>query len=158
MQDRVIPEREVIGRPGTMGEVTNEDVACWTCRTEKGTLYSFTASRVGATFILEIVGEGGKMAFNGARPFELTLQLKDKDGGYRSAPEAVPVPEECYGPDPAAPRKMMEINFYYEIRQFLDAIQGRRTAELTFERGLYIQELIAAAQRSADTGEIVRLF
>ena len=158
MQDCVIPEREIIGRPGTMGEVTNEDVACWTCRTEKGTLYSFTASRVGATFLLEIVGEGGKMTFHGSRPFELTLQFKDRDGGYCSAPEAVPVPEECYGPDPAAPRKMMEINFYYEIRQFLDAIQGRRTSELTFERGLYIQELIAAAQRSADTGETARLF
>ena len=158
MQDCVIKEREIIGQPGVMGEVTNEDVACWTCRTEKGTLYNFTASRVGAAFMLEIVGEGGKMTFNGARPFELTLQLKDRNGGYRSAPEAVPVPEECYGSDPAAPRKMMEINFYYEIRQFLDAIQGRRTTELTFERGMYIQELIAAAQRSADTGKTVKLF
>ena len=73
MQDCVIKEREIIGQPGVMGAVTNEDVACWTCRTEKGTLYNFTASRVGAAFMLEIVGEGGKVTFNGARPFELTL-------------------------------------------------------------------------------------
>ena len=52
----------------------------------------------------------------------------------------------------------MAINFYYEIRQFLDVIQKKRTTELTFERGRYIQELIEAAQRSADTGETVSLF
>ena len=86
-----------------MGKVTNDDVACWICRTTSGTLYNFTASRIGATFMLEIVGEGGKMIFNGARPFELTLQLKDKNGGYASRPEVVPVPEECYGGDENAP-------------------------------------------------------
>lgn len=157
MQDCLIEEREVIGRPGVMGRVTNDDVACWTCRTEKGTLYNFTASRIGATFMLEIVGAGGKMIFNGSRPFELTLQLKDQNGGYKSAPQAVPVPEDCFGPDAAAPREHMAINFYYEIRQFLDTIQKKRDTQLTFERGLYIQELIQAAQKSADTGEIVRV-
>lgn len=158
MQSCLIEEREVIGKPGVMRKVTNDDVACFTCRTEKGTLYNFTASRVGATFMLEIVGAGGKMIFNGDRPFELTLQLKDQNGGYQSAPETVPVPEECFGPDAIAPRERMAINFYYEIRQFLDAIQKKRDTSLTFERGRYIQELIQAAQRSADTGEVVKLF
>lgn len=158
MQDCLIEEREVIGKPGVMGKVSNDDVACWTCRTEKGTLYNFTASRIGATFMLEIVGAGGKMIFHGDRPFELTLQLKDQNGGYQSAPQVVPVPEDCYGLDAAAPRKHMAINFYYEIRQFLDAIQNKRETQLTFERGQYIQELIEAAQKSADTGEIVQLF
>ena len=68
------------------------------------------------------------------------------------------MPQECYGPDEIAPREPMAINFYYEIRQFLDVIQKKRTTELTFERGRYIQELIEAAQRSADTGETVSLF
>ncbi|PNV61371.1 gfo/Idh/MocA family oxidoreductase [Clostridium sp. chh4-2] len=158
MQDILIEEREEIRNPGVMGKVTNDDVACWTCRTEKGTLYNFTASRIGAVFMLEIIGAGGKMIFNGARPFELTLQLKDQDGGYKSAPEVVPVPEECFGPDAAAPREHMAINFYYEIRQFLDTIQKKRSTQLTFERGRYIQEVLEAAQRSADTGETVKLF
>ncbi len=158
MQDTPIKEREEIGHPGKMGEVTNDDVACWICRTELGTLYNFTASRIGATFMLEIVGEGGKMIFEGSKPFELKLQLKDKDGGYASKPEVVPVPEECYGPDEIAPRKQMAINFYYEIRQFLDVIEGKRDTELTFERGRYIQELIDAAQVSADLNEPVQLF
>ena len=158
MQDKLIPEREIIGSPGQMGPVTNDDVSCWNCRTEKGTLYSFTASRIGAAFMLEIVGSGGKLTFHGARPFELTVQRKDPDGGYSSKPEVVPVPQECYGPDEIAPREPMAINFYYEIRQFLDVIQKKRTTELTFERGRYIQELIEAAQRSADTGETVSLF
>lgn len=158
MEHTGIRQREVIKKAGTMGDVTNDDVACWNCRTESGTLYSFTASRIGATFMLEIVGEGGKMIFDGARPFELTLQLKDKTGGYRKAPETVQVPEECFGGDENAPRIPFEINFYYEIRQFLDAIATGRDTELTFERGVYIQELIQAAQRSADTGETVKLF
>lgn len=157
MQDICIPQREVIGRPGKMGKVTNDDVACWICRTTSGTLYNFTASRIGATFMLEIVGEGGKMIFNGARPFELTLQLKDKNGGYASQPEVVPVPEECYGGDENAPRVPFDINFYYEIRQFLDAIETGKESLLTFERGQYIQSLIQAAQEAADCGETVYL-
>ena len=157
MQDICIPQREIIGRPGKMGKVTNDDVACWTCRTTSGTLYNFTASRIGATFMLEIVGEGGKMIFNGDRPFELTLQLKDKNGGYASRPEVVPVPEECYGTDENAPRVPFDINFYYEIRQFLDAIETGKESLLTFERGQYIQSLIQAAQDAADCGETVYL-
>lgn len=155
MQSVCIPEREIIGKPGRMGKVTNDDVACWICRTTGGVLYNFTASRVGATFMLEIVGEGGKMIFNGARPFELTLQLKDVNGGYASAPQVVPVPESCYGTDEAAPRTPFAINFYYEIRQFLDAIQKGSDSLLTFQRGRYIQELIQCAQDSADLGETV---
>ena len=107
--------------------------------------------------MLEIVGEGGKMTFHGDRPFELTLQLKDKTGGYAKAPEVVPVPEDCYGGDVNAPRVPFAINFYYEIRQFLDAIQSGRESLLTFERGRYIQSLIQAAQDAADCGETVYL-
>ncbi|MGI5946436.1 MAG: Gfo/Idh/MocA family protein [Lachnospiraceae bacterium] len=158
MEHTGITRREVIGKPGVMGDVTNDDVACWNCRTESGTIYSFTASRIGATFMLEIVGAGGKMIFNGAKPFELTLQLKDKNGGYTKAPEVVPVPEECYGSDERAPKIPFLINFYYEIRQFLDAIQDGKDSLLTFERGFYIQELIQAAHESAKTGNIVTLF
>ena len=155
MQSTCIEEREIIGKPGKTGDVTNDDVACWICRTAGGTLYNFTASRIGATFILEIVGEGGKMIFHGDRPFELTLQLKDKDGAYTEKPQAVPVPENCYQDDPAAPRTPFAINFYYEIRQFLDAIQHGRDTLLTLERGRYIQSLIQTAQDSADSGEIM---
>ena len=155
MQSVCIGEREIIGKNGKMGTVTNDDVACWICRTEGGTLYNFTASRIGATFMLEIVGEGGKMIFNGSSPFELTLQLKDKDGAYTEKPQVVPVPESCYGNDPDAPRIPFAINFYYEIRQFLDAIQSGKDTLLTLERGKYIQSLIQTAQDSADIGEIV---
>ncbi len=155
MEDTCIKEREIIGKPGKMGKVTNDDVACWICRTTSGTLYNFTTSRIGCSFTLEIVGEGGKMFFDGSRPFELTLQLKDKNGGYQSRPEVVPVPEECYGGDDNAPRIPFDINFYYEIRQFLDAISEGKDSQLTFERGRYIQMLIQAAQEAADTGETV---
>lgn len=33
MQDTCISMREVIGKPGKRGSVTNDDVACWNCRT-----------------------------------------------------------------------------------------------------------------------------
>ena len=42
MQDTCIKEREIIGKPGKMGKVTNEDVACWICRTESGVLYNLS--------------------------------------------------------------------------------------------------------------------
>jgi len=154
MQHTAIEEREVIGHPARMGRVTNDDVACWICRTESGALYNFTASRVGATFLLEIVGEGGKMIFDGSKPFQLTLQLKNKLGGYQEAPKEVPVPESCYGDDQNAPRVPFRINFYYEIRQFLDAIQSGKDTLLTLERGRYIQSLIQTAQDSADLDEV----
>ena len=57
--------------------------------------------------------------------------------------------------DANAPRIPFAINFYYEIRQFLDAIQGGKSSKLTFERGRYIQTLIDAAQFAADSGEMV---
>ena len=156
MQSTVIPEREIIGKPSKMGKVTNDDVACWICRTENGTLYNFTASRVGAAFMLEIVGEGGKMTFDGRKPFELKLQLKDKNSGYTSAPEVVGVPEDCYGGEDA-PRIPFAINFYHEIREFLDAIQFGKDSVLTLERGRYIQSLIQTAQNSADYGSVMEV-
>ena len=101
------------------------------------------------------------MIYNGSRPYELTLHLKDKQGPYtyQDQPQVVPVPEECYGGDAKAPRNKagLPINFYYEIRQFLDAIQYGKETLLTLERGKYVQELIRAAQDSADLGEIVCL-
>ena len=158
MEGTYIPQREIIGKPGEMGDVTNDDVACWNCRTEKGTLYSFTASRIGAIFMLEIVGEGGRLTYNGSNPFELTLQLKDKQGGYTSMPKTVRVPDECFGPSLEPMGEVpFDHQFYYEIRQFLDAIQEGRKTLLTFERGLYVQRLIWAAQTAADTAQLVEV-
>lgn len=150
-----IKEREVIGKPGKMGRVTNDDVAMWIARTEDGTLESFTASRIGSVFMLEIVGEGGKMIFNGSEPFKLTLQLKDKNGGYSQPARVLDCPPECFGPDADCPRIPFQINFYYEIRQFINAIESGADTSLTFERGLYIQKLIDACQRSAECGQTV---
>lgn len=156
MQGTFITEREIIGQPGVMGKVTNDDVAVWNCTTEKGTLYSFTASRIGAEFLLELTGEGGRAVYSGAQPFQLTLQLKEKNGGYTNAPQVVPVPPECYGPTGAVVgNHPFEHPFYYEIRQFLDAIQEGKPTLLTPERGMYIQQLIQAAQEAADSGMTV---
>lgn len=158
MQGTYIPEREIIGKPGKLGKVTNDDVAVWNCRTQGGTLYSFTASRIGASFRLELTGEGGRAVYDASSPFQLSLQLKQKDGGYTSAPETVAVPPECYGPTGALVGKnAFEHPFYYEIRQFLDAIQEGRDTLLTLERGRYIQRLIQAAQTAADTGTMVQV-
>lgn len=156
MQGTYISQREIIGKPGEMGDVTNDDVACWNCRTEKGTLYSFTASRIGAAFVLEVTGEGGRAIYHGSDPFRLTIQKKDIDGGYTGAPTVVEVPVECLG----AESKVVGTNpaehpFYYEIRQFLDAIQEGKASRLTLTRGKYIQQLIEAAQQAADTGAMV---
>lgn len=154
-QSTCIKEREVIGKVGTYGRVTNDDVSMWIARTEDGTLQSYTASRIGASFMLEIVGEGGKLIFDGENQFRLTMQLKDKNGGYASKLETVDCPPECFGNDENYPNVPFAINFFYEVRQFIDAIEKGSDSLLTFERGMYIQKLIEACQISADTGETV---
>ena len=159
MEHTCITEREVIGKPGKMGAVTNDDVACWICRTESGAIYNFTSTRIGGAFMLEVVGEGGRLVFDGSHKFQLSAQLKDKNDGFRSAPEILRAPADCFGPtgEPVG-KDEFEHNFYYEIRQFLDAIQSGKESLLTLERGRYVQQLIEAAHTAAKTGQMVNVY
>lgn len=156
MQGTFVAQRERIGMPSVMGAVDNDDVAVFNARMDNGALVSFTASRIGCDHTFEVFGSGGTIGFNGSRPFELTFQHKDPQGGYSGPRETLPVPEELWKTDEAVPMIPFEVNFYHEVREFIRAIEEGAPTELTFARGRYVQRLIDAVQRSAETGTIVK--
>lgn len=154
MEETFILQRAAIGS-GLPSSVSNGDVAVFHARCENGTIASFTASRIGCHHTMEVYGSGGYMGFDANDPFSVTIHKKDPQGGYASAPETVPVPEELYMEDAATPKIPFVINFYLQTKAFVDAIENGTPVETDFSRGLYIQKLIDAVQYAADTGEAV---
>lgn len=157
MQSTLVKQREVIGQPGTFAAVDNDDVAVFNARMESGALVSFSASRIGCDHTMEIWGSGGYVGFSGARPFEVSIQKKDLEGGYSGDKEVVAVPESFYLTDPATPKTPFLINFYHEIKEFVAAIVQQNDTEITFARGRYVQKLIDAVNQSAQTGTVVEI-
>jgi predicted dehydrogenase len=156
MEHTFIDHRQVIGKE-TYGAVSNGDVAVFHAKTEKGTLLSFTASRIGAHHMLDIYGSGGSVVFTGEKPFEITLLKKDISGAYEAKAETLQVPKELYMEDDHVPEVPFLINFYLQGKQFIDAINGKREISSSFEHGIYIQKLIDALQESAKTSSIVKI-
>lgn len=150
-----IPEREIIGQPGKMGKVTNDDVGMWIARTENGVMESFIASRVGAVFRLEIIGSGGTLLFDADNGESIVYHEKDKMGGYKGTPKVLPCPSEYFVEGES--RHFLEMSFYLEAKNFIDSIINHIKPVVNFERGLYIQKLLDACQKSADIGETVRI-
>lgn len=155
MQGTFIADRQRIG-DGVPASVTNDDVAVFQARTQSGTLISFTASRLGCDHTMEIFGSGGYIGFNGNNPLEITIQRKDKEGGYAGPREVLKVPREMYDFDGKPFDTNFDINFAIQCRDFIAAIENNTPAKTDFRRGEYIQRLIDALQLSADTGEIIK--
>ena len=149
-----ISERKDIA-DSSLQKVTNEDVGVIIGKMEKGTLLSFSTSRIGSKHRMQIVGEGGTLEFDGSRPEEVSVFLKKKEGGYQGMPEVLPVPEELYLVDEYGPKQGFEVNFYLQNKAFVQAILEKSPLEVTMARGQYIQQLIDAAVESARTGQSV---
>lgn len=156
MEHTFIKERQIIGEE-QMGEVTNGDVAIFSARTEKGTLLSYTASRIGGNHTVEVFGSGGYLGFNGETPFQVTVLRKDPKGAYEPKKEIIDVPKELYMPDNKVPQSSFAVNFYLQNRQFIDAVKTGEKKGVGFERGMYIQKLIDALQLSADTHTTIEI-
>ncbi|RRD94725.1 gfo/Idh/MocA family oxidoreductase [Clostridiales bacterium COT073_COT-073] len=138
-------------------KVSNEDVGMILAKTEKGTLISLSTSRVGSKHTMEIVGAGGFLEFDGSHPEQLTVMLKDKNGGYSQPPEVIKVPLEMYQVDAYGPKQGFEVNFYLQNKAFVEAITGQKMMVAPIRRGQYIQSLIDAAKLSAQTGQKIRM-
>ncbi len=156
MEHTFIKSRQVIGKE-IQGLVTNDDVAVFQAKTEKGTLLSFTASRIGSHQTLDLYGSGGSVMFRGERPFEITFLKKEIDGAYEKEAVTLQVPKELYMEDDNVPEVPFLINFYLQGKAFVDAINGKRESGSGFEHGIYIQKLIDALQESAKTGNIIKI-
>jgi predicted dehydrogenase len=147
IRSTLIPERLMIGeeRPGV---VTNDDCAAFNAKMSGGTLLTFLASRIGLPRqMLEMVGEGGMLIFNG-NPNEVEVWLKDKRGGYDSKNRhVVPVPDELKG----------EEGHKGLVNEFIAAILDETPVARNLERGLYIQYLLDLFRKSAQEGRSVTL-
>lgn len=142
-----IPQREQIFGEG-MGPVTNDDSAAFNLRFESGALASFVASRLGVCrHTIEVYGEGGMMLFRDDQPSQVEVWFKDQEGGYAGGTETVPVPEEL----------VTKPWFNAEIKEFIECVKTGRQPDRSFERALYIQEILDKILEASETGRTVEL-
>jgi predicted dehydrogenase len=139
-----IKERNLIGAEGK-GPVTNDDTAAFAVKMENGAVSTFFSNRLGIScHRWEIIGEGGMLIYNG-NDNKIQMNLKDKNGSYTG--KEVEVPEEFKVPD----------RFHEEINEFIDNILKGKQSTRDFKRGLYIQKILAALERSAEEGRTIKL-
>lgn len=164
--ETVIRERPVAARSSEMGAVDVDDVALLHARMKNGALGLVEVSRLGTGFtnelVLELFGEKGSLRWSAADPGWLDLyDARDPDsplGGMRGVRrvEAMGRFAGAQAPDwsmaPDFQRSHTECQY-----QFLRAIDENRDGNPTLADGLHIQRVLAAAQRSSDSGAWVDL-
>lgn len=135
-----IPERA--GADGKPAPVENDDAAMFVADGAHG-MGSFTVSRVGLDdTMLLISGEGGMLQVSLRKPESVTYWEKKADGGYTGRVEACEIPPQVY----------FDGWFEKEMSTFLDAIDGDRSQIADLRQGLYIEDVLFAAERAAQTG------
>jgi len=141
-----IKERNLINGEGK-GPVTNDDTAAFAVKMENGAVSTFYSSRLGISgHRWEIIGEGGMLVYY-SDDNKLWMELKDKNDSFKGKLEEVEVPEEFRVPN----------KFNEQIDEFIDNIINGRQSSRNFARGLYIQRILYALERSAEEGRIIRL-
>lgn len=143
-----ITERSAIDGSGLL-PVTNDDCAVFTGVTDKGSLCSFYASRIGLPFhqTLQITGEGGILYFNAQEQKKIGIQLKEKTGGYTSPFAYQDIPGEFFGKE----------GHKGLVMDFINAIKTGTAASRNISHGLYIQYLLGKINDAAETGKEVQI-
>jgi len=141
-----IKERNLIGGEGK-GPVTNDDTAAFAVKMEKGAVSTFFANRLGiSNHRWEIIGEGGILIYDGDDN-KIKINLKDKNASFTGKPQEIEVPEEFKVPN----------RFNEQIDEFIDNILNGKQSTRNFKRGLYIQKILEALERSAEEGRTIIL-
>ncbi|MFI3169132.1 MAG: Gfo/Idh/MocA family oxidoreductase [Faecalibacterium sp.] len=110
--------------------VDNDDCAVFIAKSESGTLYNFTASRVGVcNHTIEIVGEGGMLSVNVDADEGIVLWCKEPDGSYRVEDKKV---------IPVVPKRGHD----GILQHFVDCIEGTAINTRTVSYAKEIQTLI----------------
>lgn len=131
-------------RPGPGGPqaVGTDDSASLSCKSGS-MLSSFSVSRVGlGPMELPAAGEGGMAVLRLGRNASLAVRQKRKDGPYQEE-------EEIYTFDEGS---QMQKWFCSQAEDFLNGVQGGPTLGADFSEGAYVDRVLAAALRSAQTG------
>ncbi|AEE97431.1 Gfo/Idh/MocA family protein [Mahella australiensis] len=141
-----IKERNLIGAEGK-GPVTNDDTAAFSVKMENGAVSTFFSNRLGiSNYRWEIIGEGGMLIYDG-NDNKVRINLKDKKASFGPKFEEVEVPEEF----------RVANRFNEEIDEFIGNILSGRHSERDFKRGLYIERILDALERSAEEGITIKL-
>ncbi len=139
MSTTAIPVRE--GRNG-IERVENDDISVMCARSDSG-LGNFTVSRIGMDDIMILVsGEGGLIQISLRKPEGITYWVKKIDGAYTGE-------VKTYQTSGQAP---FDGWFEKEMRCYLDVIDGSTTAVPTIAHGLYVEEVLHAAELSSCSG------
>lgn len=142
--ETVIPSRA--GRNGPE-PVENDDAAAFIASGASG-IGSFTVSRAGMDDImLLITGEGGMLQLSLREPAGVTYWGKKCDGGYTGAIKTYEL----------APQKPFDGWFDGEMTAFIDAVEGKPTDAADIAQGLYVEEVLHAADLAASRGTRERI-
>ena len=142
--DTIIPQRM---HKGIMTGVENDDAAAFIARGSHG-LGSFTVSRTGMDDVmLLITGEGGMLQLSLRAPSGITYWEKLPDGGYTGKIEHYDFPDE----------KPFASWFDGEMSAFLDWIEGKEHAAADVKQGLYVEEVLHAAELASVSGRTERV-
>ncbi len=157
--DTLIPERPVAKGSTETGPVTVDDVAFLNLRTASGAVGPVEINRVatGTTNELqvEVYGEHGALRFDAADPAWLEVYDARQPGvrGFRRLETGQRYPE-AQSPDWTQPPGFARSHAECQYR-FLRAIWDGKPASPSLADGLHIQQVIAAAERSAAEGRWV---
>ena len=132
---------------GVMTPVENDDAAAFIARGSNG-IGSYTASRVGMDDVMVLVtGCGGMLQLSLRSPQSVTYWEKKPDGGYTGAVKQYEL----------APQKPFDGWFDAEMKSFLDAIEGKPSDGADVAQGLYVEEVLHAAELASQSGKTERV-
>jgi len=163
---RPLPLGAVVGHNAApvsdeFGEVENEDTASFTARFESGLVGTFSVTRTGFGLpnglAFDVLGVGGRAAFDQHRPAEYLFDDAQPDARTRGARQIIAGPQLPYfagGVPMEAPGvgASNADNFTYQARAFLDQVAGVAEplpACATFAEGLRTMEIIRAIVESS---------
>lgn len=143
---------------GGVTDVTNDDQAQFMCRFENGAMGHIYISRVATGrkmgYIFEVTGTKGAIQFNMEDQNALWLYKSEGEEGQRgfkkilTGPEHPDYEEFCQGPGHGTG---FQDQIIIEARDFLKAIETGKNVWPTFEDGVAVSQVIAAAQQSNKT-------
>lgn len=139
-----IPQRM---HKGVLSDVENDDAAAFIAKGSRG-IGSYTVSRTGMDDVmLLITGEGGMVQLSLRNPSGLTCWEKLPDGGYTGKIRHYDFPDE----------KPFDSWFDGEMSAFLDWIEGKEHLAADVKQGLYVEEVLHAAELASISGRIERV-
>ena len=151
-------------RPGTAGRAVNDDIGQFMCRFVNGSMGHLSFSRVALGrkmgYAYEITGTKGAIRFDQEDQNALWLYRADDPQGLRGFRKILAGPDHpdylafCQGPGHGTGYQDQII---IEARDFLAAIETGTALWPTFDDGMAVNRIIAAAHVSARSGQWVDL-